>query len=291
MSNIVLRASAGEGFIRAFVADTRELVNTAAEKQKTLPVVTATLGRLLTAGAMMSYMQKNSEDRLTLKIKGDGPVGAVIVTSDGGGRVKGFAENPYVDIPLKENGKLDVSGAVGTGHLSVIKDMGLKEPYLGEVELVTGEIAEDLTYYFSTSEQVPSAVGLGVLVDKDLSVKRAGGFIIQLLPFAPDEIIEKLENNLRDFTSVTQFLSEHSAEELLESLLKDLNPTVTDTYEPVFVCDCSRKKVLNAISKLATSEINSMIDDGEDINVHCDFCNTDYNVSVAELKDMLRGKL
>ena len=287
MNDIILRATAADSFVRAFVADTREMVQTAYEKHSTMPVVTAALGRTLTAAAMMSCMQKNAEDRLTIKIKGNGPAGGIIVTADGACHVKGFAENPYVDIPLKPNGKLDVSGAVGQGTLSVIKDMGLKEPYIGEINIQTGEIAEDITYYFSVSEQIPSSVGLGVLVDTDMSVKCAGGFIIQLMPFAPDEVIDRLENNLSDIKSVTSmYASGMTAEDILNKILEGMNPEIVDRLAPEYKCDCSKDKVERALKLLDQSEIDSMIADGEPVNIHCDFCNKDYTFEIEDLKKM-----
>ena len=287
MSDKIIRASAAGGAVRIFVADTREMVNEAFNKHKTYPVVTAALGRLLTAGAMMGVMQKSESDVLTLKIEGGGPIGKVIVTADSKGRVKGFAVNREVDIPLKPNGKLDVSGAIGVGVLTVIKDMGLKEPYVGTTELISGEIAEDLTYYFTSSEQVPSSVGLGVLVDKDYSVKRAGGFIVQLMPFAEESVISAIENNLAEITSVTSLLDEgKSPEDILNILMKGLNPEILDEIVPEYYCDCSREKVEKVLYSLGKKELQSIIDDGKTIEIHCDFCNTYYHYTVDEVKQI-----
>lgn len=288
MGDKVVRATAEGAFIRAFAADTREMVETARALHNSSPVVTAALGRTMTAAAMMSYMQKSENERLTIKISGDGPIGSIVVTGDGNGRIKGFAANPDVDIPLKPSGKLDVSGAVGQGFLSVIKDMQLKEPYVGEVQLQTGEIAEDLTYYFLSSEQVPSAVGLGVLVDTDLSVKCAGGFIIQLMPFAPDEFIDRLEENLKKISPVTVMLEKGmTPKDILLEVLDGLDTEFTDEYEPVFFCDCNRDKVTDALKLISKDEIKDMIDEGKDVNVHCDFCNKDYTYTVDQLMTLL----
>lgn len=288
MSDRIIRATAADSMIRAFVADTRELVNTAYTKHHTSPVVTAALGRLLTAGAIMGITQKSESDLLTIKIDGSGPIGHIMVTADYQGRVKGYSAENIVDIPLKPNGKLDVSGALGVGVLTVIKDMGLKEPYVGTTELVSGEIAEDLTYYYMVSEQVPSSIGLGVLVDTDYSVKYAGGFMIQLMPFATDEVIDKLEANLSKVTSVTNLLGEgKSLEDILGILLEGLDPEVVDEVEPSFYCSCSKDRVSRALASLGKDELNSMIEDAQPINVHCDFCNSDYEFTPDELKELL----
>ena len=287
MSDRIIRATAADSMIRAFVADTRELVNTAYTKHHTSPVVTAALGRLLTAGAIMGITQKSESDLLTIKIDGSGPIGHIMVTADYQGRVKGYSAENIVDIPLKPNGKLDVSGALGVGVLTVIKDMGLKEPYVGTTELVSGEIAEDLTYYYMVSEQVPSSIGLGVLVDTDYSVKYAGGFMIQLMPFATDEVIDKLEANLSKVTSVTNLLGEgKSLEDILGILLEGLDPEVVDEVEPSFYCSCSKERVSRALASLGKDELNSMIEDAQPINVHCDFCNSDYEFTPDELKEL-----
>lgn len=288
MSDKIIRATAANAMIRAFVAETRQLVNTAYEKHKTSPVVTAALGRLLTAGSIMGITQKSEKDLMTIKIDGSGPLEHITVTADYKGRVKGFASEPIIDIPLKPNGKLDVSGAIGAGSLTVIKDMGLKEPYVGQTELVSGEIAEDITYYYMASEQVPSSVGLGVLVDKDYTVKQAGGFMIQLMPFASDEVIDKLEENLSKVTSVTNMFEEGlSPEDILNRLLDGLEPEIVDEIVPEFYCSCSKERVSNALASLSKEELQSMIDDGENINVHCDFCNSDYDFTPEELRELI----
>lgn len=294
MSDKIIRATAANSQVRVFVADTRELVQSAFEKHHTYPVTTAALGRTLTAAAMMSLMQKGTNDKLTIKIDGDGPARQITVCADSKANVKGFVANPDIDIPLKANGKLDVSGAIGAGTLTVIRDMGLKEPYVGTVSLVTGEIAEDITYYFTVSEQIPSSVGLGVLVDTDCQVKRAGGFILQLMPFADDAVIDALEKNIGKLKPVTTMLDEGlSTEEILGRVVEGFDYEINDEIVPTYTCECSRDRVRNALSLIAKAEIESMynqvLDDGKPIEVHCDFCNTDYYFNADELKDILQG--
>lgn len=289
MSDYIVRATAADAQIRAFACTTRELVEKAREAHDTSPVVTAALGRLLSAGAMMGSMLKGDKDILTIQIKGDGPVNGITVTADSKGNVKGYANVTDVIIPAKSNGKLDVSGAIGNGYLSVIKDMGLKEPYVGQVSLQTGEIAEDLTYYFASSEQVPSSVGLGVLMEKNNTVKQAGGFIIQLMPFADEEIIERLEQNLKNINSVTSILDEgNSPEQMLDIVLEGLKPEITDTMPAAFLCNCSRERVEKALISIGRAELKSMIEDGKEIEMNCHFCNTNYVFSVEELKDIYK---
>lgn len=283
----MVRATAADAQIRAFACTAREVVETARQAHNTSPVVTAALGRLICAGAMMGSMLKGEKDLLTLQIKGDGPVRGITVTADSLGNVKGYADVPDVIVPAKPNGKLDVSGAIGNGQLSVIKDMGLKEPYVGQTLLQTGEIAEDLTYYFATSEQVPSSVGLGVLMNRDNTVKQAGGFIIQLMPFAADEVIDRLEQNLKQVTSVTALLDEgKTPEQMLEILLDGLSPEMTDTMPIAFSCNCSRQKIEKVLISLGKKEIRDMIEDGKDIEVNCHFCNSHYQFTVEELKKL-----
>lgn len=287
MSDRIIRATAANAMIRAFVADTRETVQCANEHHKSSPVATAALGRTITGTVIMGVMQKAENDKITVKVDGDGPLGNIVVTANSRGEVKGYVSNPLVDIPLKPNGKLDVSGAVGLGTLTVIKDLGLKEPYVGTTELISGELGDDFTYYFTASEQIPSSVGLGVLVDTDYSVKYAGGFIIQLMPFATDEVIDKLEANLSKINSVTAlFENDNSLETILNMLLEGLEPEILDEIEPKFVCDCSKEKVYNALTLIAKEEIKSMIDDGDPIEVHCDFCNTYYNFDIDTLREI-----
>ena len=283
----IVRATAADGQIRAFAATTRETVETARQDHNTSPVATAALGRLLTAGAMMGVMMKGDKDLLTLRIHAGGPLNGITVTADSKGNVKGYVGNPDVCIPANSKGKLDVAGAVGVGFMDVIKDMGLKEPYVGQIALQTGEIAEDLTYYFATSEQVPSAVGLGVLVDVDGSVKQAGGFIIQLMPFTPDEVVDALEKKISEIASVTEMLEEgNTPEQILEIILGDFGLEITDTLPAAFQCDCSKERVSRAISTLSKKDLDDIINDGEAIEVKCQFCNKAYHFEVDELKEM-----
>ena len=288
MKDYIVRATAANGQVRAFAAITREIVEEARQHHGTSPVATAALGRLLTAGTMMGSMMKNETDMLTLQVRGDGPIGGITVTADSKGDVKGYVENPDVMLPPK-NGKLDVGGAVGIGLLQVIKDMGLKEPYSGQTILVSSEIAEDLTYYFANSEQVPSSVGLGVLMEKDNTVKTAGGFIIQMMPFAEDATISKIEENLKLVTSVTELLDKgYTPEQLLEELLGNVGLEITDTMPTRFYCNCSKERVEQAVASVGKKDIQEMINDGKPIEVKCHFCNTAYHYSVEELKNILK---
>lgn len=274
--------------MRAFAATTGNLVEEARRRHNTSPVATAALGRLLTAGAMMGSMMKNDTDVLTLQIKGDGPLGGITVTADAKANVKGFVENPDAMLPPK-NGKLDVGGAVGIGLLNVIKDMGMKEPYVGQTILQTSEIAEDLTYYFATSEQVPSSVGLGVLMNKDNTVHCAGGFIVQVMPFVTDEVLSRLEENIQKISSVTQMLDDgHTPEQMLERVLEGLDIEITDTIPANFSCNCSHERIEKAIISIGKKDIQSMIDEGKEVEVKCHFCNTAYKFSVEELKEILK---
>lgn len=289
MNDYIVRAVAADSQIRAFVAVTTETVETARKDHNTSPVATAALGRLLTGGAMMGVMMKGENDILTLQIKGDGPINGITVTADSKGRVKGYAGNPQVLIPANSKGKLDVSGAVGNGILNVIKDMGLKEPYSGQVALQTGEIAEDLTYYFAVSEQVPSAVGLGVLMNKDNTVRQAGGFIVQVMPFAEESTIAKLEQNVQKIQSVTTLLEQgHTPESLLEQVLEGFDIEINDTIPTEFYCNCDKNRVEKALISIGRKELNELIQEGKEVELNCHFCNTNYVFSVEELKEILR---
>ena len=300
MTDYIVRAMAAGGQIRAFAATSRELAEEARTAHNTSPVVTAALGRTLTAGAMMGAMMKGKDDLLTLQIRGSGPIKGITVTAgapsdeDGCVSVKGYALVPDVILPAKVypgadgQRKLDVGGAVGAGVLSVIKDMGLKDPYVGQVALQTGEIAEDLTYYFATSEQVPSAVGLGVLMEKDNTVKQAGGFIIQLMPFADDAVITRLENTLGSMPSVTALLEEgKTPEAILEYILGDTGEVEINDRLPVrFYCSCDKKRVEKALISIGKKELDDMIGDGKDVELKCHFCGKAYSFTVDELKKL-----
>ncbi len=287
MSDYIVRATAADSSIRAFAITSKEMVEAARAHHNTSPIMTAALGRLLSGGAMMGIMMKGDKDLLTLQIQCSGPAKGLTVTADSHGNVKGFAMNPDVDLPPNAQGKLNVGGALDLGILSVIKDMGLKEPYVGQCQLQTGEIAEDLTYYFATSEQIPSAVGLGVLVDKDGSVMQAGGFIIQLMPFTPDDVIDRLEKKITEIDSVTQMLEKGmTPEQILEEILGEFGLEITDTVETAFKCDCSKEKISRALATISKKDMDDIINDGESIEVKCQFCNTAYKFEVDELKEL-----
>ena len=289
MNDYMIRATAADGQIRAFAATTRDMVENAKNAHNTSPVATAALGRLMTAAAMMGADLKGEKDLLTLRIEGSGPLGGLLVTANGHGDVKGYAFNPDVMLPPNAQGKLDVGGSLDLGVLSVIKDIGLKEPYVGQTQLVTDEIAEDLTYYFATSEQVPSSVALGVLMNKDNTVRQAGGFIIQLLPGASDEIIDKLEAKLSGISSITALLNAgKTPEEILTDILGEFGLEILSKMPVQFRCDCDRSRVEKAIISIGKKEIQDMINEGREIEVNCQFCNKHYKFSVDELEDMLK---
>ncbi|MGN0250558.1 MAG: Hsp33 family molecular chaperone HslO [Oliverpabstia sp.] len=288
MSDYIVRATAADNQIRAFAATTKELVEYARNAHNTSPVATAALGRLLTGGAMMGVMMKGDKDVLTLQIKCSGPIGGLTVTADSKGNVKGYVNNPDVILPANEKGKLDVGKALDLGILSVIKDMGLKEPYVGQVELKTGEIGDDLTYYFASSEQVPSAVGLGVLMEKNNTVRQAGGFIIQLMPFAEEKVIAQLEKNLAEVNSVTELLDQGlTPEMILEKLLGNLGLEINEKTETRFYCNCDKVRVGKVLISIGAKELQDMIDEGKEVELNCHFCNTNYTFSVEELKELL----
>ncbi len=289
--DIIVRATAAGGFVRCFAATTRDMVEYARGLHNTSPVATAALGRTLTAAAMMGSMQKGEKELLTISIRGDGPMKGLTVTAGADSFVKGYPIVPDVVIPAKENGKLDVSGAIGHGYMTVVKDLGLKEPYVGQTELVSGEIAEDLTYYFANSEQVPSSVGLGVLMNRNNTVRCAGGFILQLMPDAPDYVITQLEANLGMFSSVTTALDEGaSAEDMLRMLTEPLELEILDVIPTGYRCDCSRERVLKAIVSLGRDELAQMAAEKQDIEVKCQFCDSVYRFPPAEIGEILAEK-
>ena len=291
MTDYIVRATAAGHQVRIFAATTKEMVETARAAHNTSPVATAALGRLMTGAAMMGSMMKGEDDKLTLQIISGGPIKGMTVTADGRANVKGYVANPQVMLPPNAYGKLDVGGAVAPGILRVIKDMGLKEPYTGQIDLVSGEIAEDLTYYFAASEQVNSSVALGVLMEKNNTVKQAGGFIIQLMPYTQEQVIEKLEENLKDIPSVTTMLENgETPETMLEKLCAGMDWEILDTIPTRFYCDCSKEKVEKVILSLGKKEIQDMIDDKEPIEVNCHFCNKKYHFTVDELKALIAEK-
>ena len=284
----MIRATAADNYIRAFAATTREMTEAARATHDTSPVATAALGRLLTGGVMMGAMMKGDKDLLTLQVKGDGPLGSVTVTADSKGHVKGYVNHPHVMLPANSRGKLDVGGAVGRGTLQVIKDLGMKEPYVGSCELQTGEIGDDLTYYFAVSEQVPSSVGLGVLMERDNTVRQAGGFILQLMPFTPDEVVDRLELKLAAVDSVTAMLDEgRTPEQILELLLGEFGLEINEKTEISYRCDCYRERVEKALISIGKKELKEMIQEGQPVEVNCHFCGKNYEFSVEDLKQML----
>ena len=288
MNDYIIRGTAANDQVRFFAAYTKDVVETARQKHNTSPVATAALGRLLTAGAMMGSMCKNDSDVITLQIQCSGPIGGLTVTADSKANVKGYVNNPDVMLPPSKEGKLDVGKALDLGVLTVIKDIGLKEPYSGQTHLVSGEIAEDLTYYFAASEQIPTSVAHGVLMNKDNTVRQAGGFIIQMMPYAEEETISKLEKKIAEFKTVTYALEqEHTPEKMMEDLLGDMDRKIYEKVPTQFHCNCSKERVEKAVISVGKKEIQNMIDDGEPIEVNCHFCNTHYHYSVDDLKRML----
>ena len=285
----IVRATAAQQQLRVFAITSRDLVEQGRKIHNTSTVATAALGRLLTAGAMMGSMMKGNKDVLTLQIECGGPIGGVTVTADANANVKGYVNQPNVIIPANKDGKLDVSGAIGPGFLNVIRDIGMKEPYNGQVHLVSGEIAEDLTYYYATSEQIPSSVGLGVLLDKENFVKQAGGFIIQVMPFAEDEVIDKVEESLKHIHSVTSLLEQGmTPEDMLHHLLSDLDLEILDRMPAQYACNCSKERVAKAIASIGRADLEDMIQAGETIETNCQFCGSHYYFTTEELKAFLK---
>lgn len=291
MSDYIIRGMAADGQVRFFAGTTKKIVETARSIHNTSPVTTAALGRLLTAGALMGAACKNDSDLLTLQIQCSGPIGGLTVTADAHCNVKGYVNNPEVILHANEKGKLDVAKALDMGVLSVIKDIGLKEPYIGQTQLVSGEIAEDLTYYFATSEQIPTSVALGVLMEKNNTVKQAGGFIIQLMPFASEELISDLEKRLGEFTSITALLDQGMEPlDIVKQIFEGYNVEVTDTIPTKWHCNCSKERFSQAVISLGKKEIANLLADNKPIEVNCQFCNSSYTFSPEELENMLLGK-
>ncbi|KQC85199.1 MULTISPECIES: Hsp33 family molecular chaperone HslO [Clostridia] len=285
----IVRATAADHQLRAFAVTSKDIVEKAREIHNTSPVATAAIGRLLTAASMMGSMMKGEKDVLTLQIECGGPIGGITVTADSNADVKGYVNNPNVILPPNAQGKLDVSGALGPGFLNVIKDIGLREPYNGQTHLVSGEIAEDLTYYFATSEQVPSSVGLGVLMDKDNHVRQAGGFIIQVMPDTDDEVIDKLEARLGEVHSVTEMLDKGmTPEDILNYVLEGMDVEILETVPTQYKCDCSFERVSKVIASLGKKELQEMIDDGKPVEVNCQFCGSHYKFDTEQLKEFIK---
>lgn len=279
-----------DGTIRVLACISTELVNKAQQIHHTYPVATAALGRALTGAALMgSACLKNETDNLTLQIKGDGPLSNIVTVTDCHSHVRGYVSNPYVDRPLNSKGKLDVGGAVGQGSLTVIKDLGLKEPYVGQVPLVSGEIAEDITMYFAQSEQTPTATGLGVLVDTDNSVIAAGGFLIQMLPGATDEAAKKLENILNKIPPVTTMISEGmSADDIIFAVTEGFDMLIDNApVSPMYECKCSKERMEKALISIGKEELSSIIEEMGKAELTCQFCDNKYEFSKSELEELL----
>ena len=290
MNDYMIRAFAADGFVRAFAVTSGNLTEEARQIHHTTPVATAALGRLMAAGVMMGAMMKDEQDLLTLKIDGSGPIRGILVTADCRGNVKGYPYEPAVILPPNEKGKLDVSGALGEGILTTISDIGMKEPYVGQVKLVSGEIAEDIAYYYASSEQVPSSVGLGVLVNPDHSVNCAGGFIIQLMPGCPEETVSALEDRLKGIDSVTTFYRNgKTPEDLLTLVLGDMNLQFTDKMPCRYHCGCTRQRVEKALISVGEKELRSMIEEGKPVEMNCHFCGKNYSFSVEEMEQLLKS--
>ena len=301
MPDYMIRVTAAKDTIRAFAITAKDTVEEARTRHNTSAVVTAALGRLLCGAAMMSMMEKEDNGLITVQVIGDGPIGGVTVTASPDGILKGFANETDVEVPLKHKGKLDVGAAVGNGILRVMRERrpneedafaGRGEPYVGTVQLVSGEIAEDLTYYFAQSEQTPSAVGLGVLIDTDISVRCAGGFIVQLMPDVSDEDIALLERNIQNIRPVTELLDEGmTPERLLRELLAGMEQTVLERREVSYRCDCSKERVTKSLVALPKSDLQEMVDDGKPVEVRCQFCSDRYVFSIEEIRRCLSGGL
>lgn len=291
MSDYIVNAITSNGAIRVVAADTTELCNRAQEIHKMSPTAAAALGRALTAAAIMGSMLKSSDDSITVQLSGGGPIGRVVAVGDGKANVKGYVDNPLVDLPLNEKGKLDVGGAVGSdGFLSVIRDLGLKEPYVGQVPLVNGEIAEDLTKYYATSEQIPTAVALGVLVDVDYTIKAAGGFILQVLPGAYEEDIDNVEKTVASISSVTEMLSEGKRpEDIVKQLLSDYEIEFFDNVPTMYKCDCSRERTDRALISIGQEELTKIIEEDGKAQITCHFCDNVYDYTKEELQALLES--
>ena len=284
----MIRAVAADAQIRAFAVSARDLTEKARQAHNTSPIATAALGRAMSGALMMADMLKGPRDLLTLQIDGDGPLQGLVVTADNHGHVKGYVKNPNVILPPNAQGHLNVGGGIGRGTLTVIRDMNLKDPYIGQIPLVTGEIAEDLTAYYAQSEQIPSSVGLGVLMNRENTVRRAGGFVVQLMPFADEDVIRQLEENIRGISSVTSILEEESTpEHLLETVLKGFDLQVTSTEEVCFQCNCSRERFERGLMLLGKDELESMAADGKEIELTCQFCNSVYTFSPEDIRTVL----
>ena len=285
----MVRATAMDGEIRAFAVTSKDTVETARQIHDTYPTATAALGRLLSAGLMMGADMKDDDDLITVKIDCQGPIKGLLATADRNGHVKGYVSNPAVDLPPNDKGKLDVGGALDLGVLSVIKDIGLKEPYIGQTILITGEIAEDITYYYATSEQIPSSVALGVLMNKDNTVRQAGGFMIQLMPGAGDGTAEALEKKIGEIDGITSMLDKGmSPEDILTYILGDFGLRINERTDCSYRCDCSRERVLRALLSIGKKDLEEMIEENKDVEMECHFCGRKYTFTPEELKELVK---
>jgi len=290
MKDYCLRATTTDGQIRAFVATSRLLVDEAANIHQTTPVATAALGRTLTAAAIMGLMSGNAEDNTTISIKGNGPLGGVLAVTDGTGRVRGYVHNPQADVPNRADGKLNVGVGIGKGHLTISKDVGLKEPYIGRVELISGEIAEDIAGYFATSEQTPSIVSLGILVDIDHKVKAAGGFLLQLLPGVWGEIIDRLEEHILAFPPISSLLEEgKTPEDIMQMLLEPFGYENTEKTPISFYCNCSEERAFSALVAMGREEILDMLTVDGKAEIECHFCLSEYLFDARDLQKILEN--
>ena len=288
----LIRCITSDGCVTAMAVDSTDIVNKAVELHQTSAVVSAALGRLLTAASMMGNMLKGERDSITLRVDGDGPIGAVVAVADSNGNVKGYAVNNVVEIPLNAKGKLDVGGAVGQGNLYVLKDLGMKEPYNGVIPLVSGEIAEDITAYYAESEQIPTVCALGVLVNPDLSIKAAGGYIIQLLPTADDTVISKVENSIAGVKPVTTLMSEgKSIEDIVRDALSEFDVEVLDETEAEYRCDCSRERTERVLKAIGKEELEKLADEQKITEVSCHFCGKKYKFTADEVRKLASKKI
>lgn len=290
MSDKLTKAITKDGFLRIYAVDATETVNKARDYHQLAPVCSAALGRLLSAGLMMGAMLKGDDPTLTLQIKGDGPIGMIVAVSDSKGNVKGYCSNPIVDIPLKKNGKLDVGTAVGNGMLGVIKDLKMREPYIGQVPLQTGEIGDDIAYYYMQSEQTPSVVALGVLVDRDYSVKCAGGYIIQVMPECDERTLSRLENSIDGLMPVTEMLSRGmSAKDIIDYVMLGFETEVLETSDVRYNCDCSYSRMERAMISLGKQQLSEIIEDTGEAEICCHFCDRKYTFDTDKLRELMNS--
>ncbi|MDO4744598.1 MAG: Hsp33 family molecular chaperone HslO [Clostridia bacterium] len=289
MADKLTKAVTTNGLIRIYAVNSKGIVEAAHSFHKTLPLASAALGRLLTGAILMGSMMKEEESSLTLQLHGDGPLGRVLAVANSKGEVKGYVENPFADLPLNRLGKIDVGEGVGkNGYLSVVKDLKMKEPYIGQVPISTGEVGDDLAFYFAQSEQVPSLVALGVLVDRDFSIKQAGGFIVQIMPDCDEFNLKKFEKSAENITSVTAMLEKGlSNEELIREVMKDFEVEILEEIDVDYVCDCCDERMQRAIVSLGKSEIRDIIDEQGEAEIVCQFCNKAYLYDKSALEEML----